>query len=178
MSQRRGPSLWILAVGLVALIPLVYVLGSGFGKDPHAIPDAMTGEVAPSFELVTLDGEPVALEDLAGRPVVLNFWSTDCSGCRIEHPILQQGAAGYGPRGVVFLGVSFGDEDLNLVRAFLKKHGNAYPTLVDPGGSTAVDYGVAAVPETFFISGDGQIGRKVSGPVSAEVLTMTLEGML
>ncbi|MCP4810789.1 MAG: TlpA family protein disulfide reductase [Proteobacteria bacterium] len=178
MSEpASGPRLWILGLGLVLLIPMVWVLASGFGKDPHAVPDAMTGEVAPPFSLHTMDGELVTLKELEGRPVVLNFWSTWCVPCKIEHPVLQNGASTYGPRGVVFLGVLYGDTEA-AARPFLKKNGSTYPTLLDPDGATAVDYGVAGVPETFFIDGDGMIVRKVAGPVSADVLITTLEGML
>ena len=174
---ERGPRLWILAVGIVFLLPLVYVLWTGFGKDPKAVPDAMTGETAPRWELVTLDGEPLSLDDLEGFPVVLNFWSTWCVPCKVEHPVLQAAEAEYGPRGVVFLGVLYGDEP-SKARAFLQKQGNAYPTLVDLEGRTAVDYGVAGVPETFFIGKDGQIVKKVSGAVTMLVMVETLEGML
>ena len=167
----------ILPLGLAVLVPFLWVLWSGFGKDPHAVPDAMTGQAAPAFSTVTLDGEPLALEDLRGRPVVLNFWSTWCIPCKTEHPVLQAGAATYGPRGVVFLGVLYGDE-VPKARAFLKDNGEAYPTLDDPEGAMAVDYGVAGVPETFFIDPEGRIVRKVSGPLTSSVLTETLEPML
>ena len=78
---------------------------------------------------------------------------------------------------MVFLGVLYGDEPAKA-RAFLSASGSAYPTLDDPEGAMAVDYGVAGVPETFFIDRDGQIVRKISGPVSAVALAETLEGML
>jgi len=168
---------WILPLGLAVLAPFIWVLWSGFGKDPHAVPDAMTGQAAPAFSSVTLDGEPLSLEELSGRPVVLNFWSTWCVPCKVEHPVLQAGAATYGPQGVIFLGVLYGDEPAKA-RAFLKKNGEAYPTLEDPQGGMAVDYGVAGVPETFFIDAEGRIVRKVSGPVDAGTLTSTVESML
>lgn len=167
----------ILPAGLLFLAPFLWVLWSGFGKDPHAVPDAMTGQAAPAFSTQTLDDEPLSLEDLKGRPIVLNFWSTWCVPCKVEHPVLQAGAATYGPQGVVFLGVLYGDEP-NKASAFLKKNGSAFPTLVDPEGAMAVDYGVAGVPETFFIDAEGQIVLKVSGPVSHAVLVETVEGLL
>jgi cytochrome c biogenesis protein CcmG/thiol:disulfide interchange protein DsbE len=173
-TSPSGPKWWILGLGVVLLAPLVWVLYSGFGKDPHAVPDAMTGQVAPAFTLQTLDGETVRLEELRGFPVVLNFWSTWCQPCRIEHPVLQKGAETYGPQGVVFLGVLYGDEPAKA-RPFLKRYGSVYPTLIDPDGLTAVDYGVAGVPETYFIDKQGSIVHKAAYPIDWVELVERLE---
>jgi peroxiredoxin len=36
------------------------------------------GSLAPTFTVKNLEGENVSLDDLKGRVVFLNFWSTDC----------------------------------------------------------------------------------------------------
>ncbi len=167
----------ILAGGAVVILPAVWLLAEGFGHDPRALPSVLEGKPAPGFALSTMEGEPVALASLEGSPVVLNFWATWCVPCLQEHDTLLQGARRYEPRGVVFLGVLYGDEAENAEK-YLKKHGRAYPTLLDPNQRTAIDYGVGGVPETFFIDRKGQIVRKVSGPLLPEVLVETLEAML
>ena len=48
----------------------------------------------------------------------------------------------------------------------------------DPGGRTALDYGVAGVPETFFVGADGVIRFKQIGPSSYEVLTDQIQSLL
>lgn len=177
-ARRAGGVRWgILAAGMALVLPLLWILYSGFGKDPHALPDVMTGTPAPAFSLVTLDGEPVALEGLRGKPVVLNFWATWCAPCAQEHPVLLAGARRYQDKGVVFLGVLYGDTP-EKARDFVARKGQAYPTLVDPEGRTAIDFGVAGVPETYFIDTQGNIARKIAGPVSMPVLMETVEGML
>lgn len=173
---RRGAVNWkILVGGLLLIAPLLWVLYSGFGKDPHALPSTMEGRVAPPFALQDMDGNPVSLESLRGTPVVINFWATWCVPCKQEHPYLQEAARAYEGR-VRFLGVLYGDEPATA-RAFLGRYGSSYPTLVDADQSTAIDYGVAGVPETFFVNAEGQIVRKVSGPVNMAVLVETLESM-
>ena len=167
----------VFAVGMAGVLPLVGILFAGLGKDPKGVSNALEGTPAPAFSLNTLDGEPVALAGLAGRPVVLNFWSTWCQPCLLEHPHLQQASRVYSSRGVVFLGVLYNDE-AQKARPFLKRNGSIFPTLVDPSQRVAIDYGVAGVPETFIISGDGQIARKFSGPVSYQMLVESLEPLL
>jgi cytochrome c biogenesis protein CcmG/thiol:disulfide interchange protein DsbE len=169
----------VLVGGLAATVPIVAILATGFGTDPRGVSNALEGRTAPVFSMTVLaeDGRKVDLADLRGKPVVLNFWSTWCQPCKIEHPHLVQAAKAYGPRGVEFYGVLFSDEPENAER-FLKREGHAFPVLYDPAQRVAIDYGVTGVPETFFISPDGQIVRKVSGPVSFAEISATLEPML
>lgn len=166
-----GMNWGVLAFGLAMIAGLVFVLASGFGKDPHALPSALEGKPAPAFTLLDLDGQPVSLADFPGQPVVLNFWASWCSPCAFEHPVLLEGAAAYPD--VVFLGVLYGDT-VPAANTFLLHRGSAYPSLQDPEQHTAIDYGVAGVPETFFIGRDRIIASKITGPVNRASLVSAL----
>ncbi len=167
----------VLTGGAVVTVPLVALLAAGFGRDPKLRSNALEGTSAPEFSLKTIDGDTFTLAKLKGQPVVVNFWSTWCQPCKIEHPVLLSAAESYGPAGVQFVAVLYQD-DASKARAYLGRSGSRWPTLEDPGGRTAIAYGVAGVPETFFIDRDGVIVRKVSGPVSQSVMVSTLEEML
>ena len=167
----------VLAVGMAIIVPLVVVLAAGFGRSPKLRSEAMVGKAAPTFDLQQLDGDSFSLAGNEGHPVVVNFWSTWCQPCKLEHPVLLDAARVYGPMGVRFVAVLYQD-DASKARAYLQKNGSEWPTLVDPGGRTAIAYGVAGVPETFFIDRKGQVVHKVAGPVSADVMLETLQGML
>ncbi len=164
----------VLAVGAALVIPLIWILASGFGHDPRAIPTTTIGSPAADFALVSLEGDKVRLSELRGRPVVLNFWSTWCGPCVHEHPLLQ--AAAQQRTDIAFLGVLYGD-DADKARAYLARAGSAYPTLVDDSQRVVVDYGVAGVPETFFIDSNGVIVHKVSGGISGGQLAAALENL-
>jgi cytochrome c biogenesis protein CcmG, thiol:disulfide interchange protein DsbE len=168
MSRSPTKVNWpILLIGLSVVAVIVVVLGSGFGNDPHAIPDARTGTMAMPWKLVDLDGKEWSLEELKGRPVVLNFWSTWCGPCKQEHPLLLD-AAKKSPD-IVFLGVVYSDEP-DKVRRYLQKVGSAYPHLIDGDGRMAIDYGVTGVPETYFIDRSGKIVHKEGGAVYPQLL--------
>ncbi|MCK6522349.1 TlpA family protein disulfide reductase [Myxococcota bacterium] len=163
----------VLGAGFLVVAPLVVVLASGFGRDPKALPNVMEGREAPSFSLTDLDGQPVRLAELRGKPVVLNFWASWCTPCAYEHPELLAAAQRWAPQGVAFYGVVYGDTE-EAARGFLKRRGSAYPNLLDLDQRVAIDYGVAGVPETYVIDRQGRIARKFVGPVSAKALSDVL----
>lgn len=178
MSEQRGKvNWWVLALGLAFSLPLVWVLASGFGKDPHALPEnSLGGKPAPLFTLNSLDGEAVSLADLKGTPVVINFWASWCGSCVGEHPNMIKAATLYQGK-VIFLGITHDDERANALR-WLQRHGTGYPNLWDPGHLVGVDYGLTGVPETFFIDREGLIADKVAYAMSFPEIVQRVEGML
>jgi cytochrome c biogenesis protein CcmG, thiol:disulfide interchange protein DsbE len=159
----------VLIVGLAVALPLLALLFANLGRDPHMVDSPLIGHAAPPFALRRVGGgDPVALADLKGRPVVLNFWATWCAPCQEEHPELLAVARALGAS-VQFLGVVYEDEEDSIVE-YLKDRGQAYPSLMDDGGRAAIAYGVFGVPETFFINGEGQIVAKHVGPLDRDLL--------
>ena len=166
------PNYWVLAIGFSLIIPVIVILASGFGTNPRALPSTMENKPAPSFSLVDLDGSPVSLDELKGERLVLNFWSTWCQPCKMEHGLLQQ--AQRDNPDIKFYGILYSDTPEKASR-YLEKAGAAYPTLVDDGNRVAIDYGVAGVPETFFVGPDGNIQAKHTGPLNWPNLQQRLQ---
>ncbi|MBS1152509.1 MAG: dsbE [Myxococcaceae bacterium] len=169
---------WIIfSIAAATATVLLYVFYAGFGTDPHAVPFMLAGSKAPMFTMKRLDtGEMVQLKDYIGKPIVLNFWATWCGPCKLEHPTLEWGYRKYG-REVVFLGVVFEDSEENT-KAFLKANGGGWPQLFDLKSTVAVDYGVAGVPETYFIDKSGTILGKYAFPIDPPTLAKRIEEIL
>lgn len=47
------------------------------------------GDRATDFQLTMMDGSKIAMADLRGQVVVLNFWATWCGPCKAELPLLD-----------------------------------------------------------------------------------------
>ena len=165
-------NLKVLLPSLTITITLLVVLASGFGNNPHEVPFVLEGEPARDFKLVDLDGNEVSLTSFRGKPVVINFWSTWCGPCKVEHDILQIGSKKF--PNVQFLGVVYQDTP-EATKEYLSTRRNFYPQLLDPNSDIAMDYGVAGVPETYIIAPNGTIAAKKAGVVTPEYLIEQLK---
>jgi len=161
---------WLVIGGAVlATATLLLVYFKAFGTDPHAVPFMLEGKKAPPFKIKRLHtGEMVDSAAFAGQPMVLNFWSTWCGPCKLEHPVLNWAAKKYEGK-VVFFGVVFESEE-DATKAWLREHGESFPQLFDPKSTVAVDYGVSGVPETYFIDRSGVIKSKVAYPIDPQTM--------
>jgi len=110
----------------------------------------------------------LALAELRGHPVVLNFWASWCIPCRDEAPILRAGALRYSGR-VVFVGIDVQDLTGDA-RAFARKYRINYVSLRDSGNSAYSAYGLTGVPETYYIDARGRAVAHAIGVVSTATL--------
>lgn len=176
-----------LLIALAVTAPVVAVFLRGMRVDPRYVPPAIPGQPAPDFALARMTApggageaatDTVRLADHRGRIVVLNFWASWCGPCRIEHPALVEVAEAYRDRGVVFFGILYNDQPASAWRWLEEQGGEAYPTLLDPGTRTAIDYGLTGVPETVIIDRHGIVAFKRIGIVDTEMLVRELEPLL
>ncbi len=116
-------------------------------------------EPASPFAMKTLDGtETIALSDLKGQTVIINFWAAWCAPCRNEMPLLNQASEEF-DEDVTLIGINTQD-DPDDARAFIEELGVPYPVLDETTselGPVGVEYGVHGIPESFLISKDGDL---------------------
>ena len=167
-----------MGVGMAFSFGLIAVLAKGFEFDPRELPETRVGGPAPMFQLPFLGLQAEGEFDLAaikGSPVVINFWSTTCVPCAEEHADMMELASLYKPKGVVFLGILHPDKEegqISRAKAYLKRKGANYPTLLDPKKRTAMNYGVTGIPETYVIDKDGLVHHKFIGSIKRQKVQM------
>lgn len=182
MNWRRA------AIAVVFSIPVIALLAWGLTRDPREIISPLPGHQAPDFKLgVFIPGEgqlarPVgdsmALANMRGKVVVLNFWASWCLECVGEHPELSAVARRYTGQPVQFVGVLYNDVAEAGRQWVTERGGEAYPALLDPGARAAIDYGLYGVPETFIIDPNGKVAYKHTGPIPALLLVRKVDSLL
>jgi cytochrome c biogenesis protein CcmG/thiol:disulfide interchange protein DsbE len=166
---------WLLPL---AALPVLAVLAYGFVVNPRDIPSPLVGRPAAPFALTTFEGEPLALEALRGKVVLVNFWASWCTpACYDEAPVLERAWRDYRDRGLVIVGVGMQDTP-EAAQAFIRRFGLTFPNAPDAGGKVAVEYGVYGVPETFVVDRAGTIRAKHVGAVTDAVIRGQVEPLL
>lgn len=129
----------------------------------------LMGNLAPDFDLQTLDGKNLKLSDLRGKAVLLNFWATYCGPCKIEMPWFVELQKEYGPQGFEIVGVAMDDASTEDIAKFAKDMGVNYPIVLGKE-SVADSYGgVSVLPTTYFVGRDGKLIDREFGLQSRSV---------
>ena len=110
---------------------------------------------APDFEVKTLDGEKIRLNDLRGRPVLLSFWASWCPPCRRELPALVALNRQFKDQGLVILGVN--DEGKGAARKYAEQAGLTFKTADDAASNVHRLYRVHSIPTLFLIDANGKV---------------------
>jgi len=124
------------------------------------------GAPPPDFTLRTKAGA-VALSQLRGKPVVINFWASWCPPCTDELPYFARLARDYGDRVIV---VTVSDEATGVAREYLWEHRLDLPVLEDTEGSVFSAYALPPIPGTVVVDPEGRVAYISAGGLSWEEL--------
>ena len=125
--------------------------------------------MAPPFEVTTLSGQRISLDDLRGKVVLIDFWATWCGPCREALPHLQKIARKFEGQPLVILSVSLDSEDKKW-KEFVAKNGMTWLNCRDGSfdGELAKMFAVHAIPHTFTIDADGVLQDEQVGDAAIE----------
>lgn len=153
---------WVgLAVGVLAVALIVVFAVSERDRRGPPVPD-----FAPEFAGDTLDGGQFDMSAQRGRWVVVNFFSTWCVQCVVEHPELVAFHDRYrGDPNIRLVSVVFRDE-VEVIDQFFAEQGGDWPIVISNTGRIAIDFGVTAVPETYLVDPLGRVVSKFTGGVT------------
>jgi cytochrome c biogenesis protein CcmG/thiol:disulfide interchange protein DsbE len=146
-----------------------FLFKSLWNRPPDLLPSVLIDKPAPALGLAALDGAPgFGDADLrAGHVSIVNFFASWCAPCRLEADTLMALSKS---KGFALYGVAYHDKP-DDTRQFLAETGDPFAAIVtDTSGLRAIDWGVAAAPETFVVDGRGVIRFKYVGQLTDQVI--------
>jgi cytochrome c biogenesis protein CcmG/thiol:disulfide interchange protein DsbE len=164
-EHETAKPMWGRMLAWAALIILLVLVGLMLIKRQEG--PVSIGKRAPDFVLTTFDGEEIALADLEGKVVVLNFWASWCKPCEGEAADLEAAWRAYQDRDdIIFLGVDYVDTEPEA-RGYLEKFDITYPNGPDLRTSISQAFRISGVPETYIIGKDGILVHAQIGPFNS-----------
>ena len=158
-------------VALVVAAAVYFIYSRNEGKLPvnqspveFQVITKMETEGAPDFELERLDGTKVKLSNFKGKLVIVNFWASWCNPCVEEIPSmvsLVEKMKG----DLVVVAVST-DEEKKDIAPFLKAFKippTGFEVLWDKGKTVRNAYAVSKMPESFILTPDLRLAKKIVG---------------
>ncbi|MDE2891061.1 MAG: TlpA disulfide reductase family protein [Chloroflexota bacterium] len=130
------------------------------------------GDLAPDFDLETVDGGRFRLSDWRGQPVLINFWASWCGPCRREVPALIRALEKHQATGFTVVGVNI-EESTSVAQNFVSEFGIEYAVPMDFDGAVFRAYGgggPSGPPRSFFIDPDGTIVRIWTGQAPDDIV--------
>ncbi len=156
--------------------------------EPPPFKNPLQNKQAPAFTLKDTDGKKVSLADYKGKAVVVDFWATWCAPCKVEIPWLTKLHDQYASQGLVVLGISEDDLDLDDKAALFKqkreiaesatKLGINYPVLIDDAKVADPYGGVDALPTTFYVDRSGKVVAATIGLVDRDEIEANIKKAL
>ena len=190
--MKNKKTFFIIALVFVLLIGGATVLYRQLGKNIAAeqlatqstnqSDESAAGETeqkikAPDFTVYDADGNEVHLADYIGKPIVLNFWASWCSPCKMEMPDFNEKYLEIGEE-VQFLIINMTDgsrETVETASAFIAEQGYSFPVFYDTDQDAAATYGVYSLPTTYFIDEEGNAIAQATGAIDEETLQQGID---
>jgi cytochrome c biogenesis protein CcmG/thiol:disulfide interchange protein DsbE len=138
------------------------------GVDTTALRSVQEGNPAPDLALDPLADKTLLTRDMleGSGLVAVNFFASWCPPCRVEHPVLTELAEA----GLPLYGVNYNDR-IDQALSFLTELGDPYDAIGrDDRAGNGLNWGIVAMPETFFIDGDGTVILHFRGPVTRRAI--------
>ncbi len=157
-------------IKILILFIFLFVIGIFYislKRDTNYDTSSLINKITPEFKIISFDESNFYTRDdiKKNNYILINFWSSWCTPCRIEHPILMKLSQ---TKNLTMLGINFKDKNTQAIK-FLSELGNPYDLLAkDKNGKQSVKFGVYGIPESILINKDLIIIQKFVGPLSFE----------
>ena len=186
-SSRRLPAFARYVMAAMGLLLLLAAGCVGTSNEQKEDGSGETREMVADFQISLYQGqeefgaENLALSDLRGKPVVLNYWAGLCPPCRAEMPEFQEFRDNFEGR-VTLVGVDMGQFLLlgskDDARKLLAELGVTYAAGFTDDPHVVESHRVLGLPTTIFVTADGHLYKKWDGVLNLEKLTEIADEML
>ena len=174
IAQIRRVSLCVLT-GFSMLVAAPLASRSG----TSGIVAATSRKAAPTLSLPDAAGKKHHLSDYKGRVVLLDFWATWCTGCKLEIPWFMEFEKKYKSKGLTSIGVAVDEEGWKTVNVYLSDHPITYPVVLGDFDLLEKKFGLpASLPVTLLIDRKGRIAQTHPGVVEKEKFEADIQALL
>jgi peroxiredoxin len=172
----------------VVFLALIFATADAAGQqNVHAaIVPQTSRQAAPAFGMPDSSGKKVQLSDYRGKVVLLNFWATECGGCKLEVPWFVELESAHKSDSFTVVGVSMDtsyeklvspEEAWSRVKPFALEYKLNYPILM--GDFTLLgSYELKFLPATFLIDKQGRIAASYAGVVDKSDVDSNINKLL
>lgn len=174
-APRGRPARTAAIVAGVVLALLVILLATRDPATERRATSRLIGQPAPGIGGEVLLGEPFDM-GATDRWVVVNFFASWCVPCKVEHPELVKFSQEHNETGDArVISVVYSD-DADDVRRFFGERGGDWTVFDSDQGRTALDWGVAKVPESYLVAPTGVVVERFVSGVTQAQLNAAIEG--
>ncbi len=136
-------------------------------------------ESTSGFTVYDYEGNPCTLDDMLGKPTVVNFWATWCGPCTYELPGFNNLCNEYaGKVNFMMVNVEEGNErTVNMVYDFVQENNYTFPLYYDLSGEASREYSIRSIPMTLFIDSNGKIVEQHVGSMDEQTVREKIEAL-
>lgn len=171
---ERGHSIAVLlALTIAASVAAVPARSSS------SVSAVTTRKPAPALSLKDASGKSIRLTDYKGRVVLLDFWATWCTGCKLEIPWFIEFQDKYQSKGLSAIGIAVDEEGWRTVKTYLAEHPITYPIVLGDFDLLEKKFGLpASLPVTLLIDRKGRIAQTHPGVVEKGTFEADIQALL
>ncbi|MFX1679469.1 TlpA disulfide reductase family protein [Mitsuaria sp. CC2] len=129
-------------------------------------------EPLPALRFEQLNGEPIDLAALRGKPVVINLWATWCGPCVREMPMLAQSQRDWPD--VRFVFVNQGEDASHVAKWLSQQRLDMSNVAIDERREASAVFKQAGYPTTLLFDASGNLVGKRTGELSKPALEAML----